>query len=85
MESFALYIHIFSRSQSFLSYVEIKLWGSKNSENGLFLANLKFKKKLSTFLSSFKLTTRKIFDNEEIFFLFYVAKSISFEVISVLR
>ena len=46
MESFSLYIHIFSRSKSFLSYVEKKLWGSKNPENGLFLANLKFKKKI---------------------------------------
>ena len=81
MESFSLYIHIFSRSQSFLSYVEKKLWGSKNPKNGLFLA----KKKLSNFLSSFKLTTRKIIDYKETFFLFYVAKSISFEVISVLK
>jgi hypothetical protein len=30
-----------------------------------------------------KLTTRKIFDCRKIFFLFYVAKSINFEVISV--
>ena len=36
MESFSLYIHIFSRSKSFLSYVEKKIWGSKNPENGLF-------------------------------------------------
>ena len=62
-----------------------KLWGSKNPENGLFLANLKFKKKISNLLSSFKLTTRKIFDYKETFFLFYVAKSIGFEVISVLK
>ena len=39
MESFSLYIYIFSRSLSFLSYVEKKLWGSKNPENGLFLAS----------------------------------------------
>ena len=32
-----------------------------------------------------KLTTRKIFDYKEIFFLFYVSKSIRFEVISVLK
>ena len=32
-----------------------------------------------------RLTTRKIFDHKEIFFLFYVAKSISFEVICVLK
>jgi hypothetical protein len=31
------------------------------------------------FFPFFKLTTRKIFDYKEIFFLFYVAKSISFE------
>ena len=37
-------------------------------------------KKKNPFL---KLTTRKIFDYEEIFFLVYVTKSISFEVISV--
>ena len=80
MESLSLYIYIFSRSQSFLTYVEKKLWDFKNPENGLFLA-----KKISKFISSFKLTTRKIFDYKEIFFLFYVAKSISFEVISVLK
>ena len=85
MESFSIYIHIFSRIQSFLRYVEKKLWGSKNPENGLFLANLKFKKNVSNFLSSFKLTTSKIFDYKELFFLFYVAKSISFEVISILK
>jgi len=39
MESFSLYIHIFSGSWSFLGYIEKKLWGSKNPENGLFLAN----------------------------------------------
>ena len=46
------------------------------------------KKKLKNFSYSFfffKLTTRKIFDYKEIFFLFYVAKSISFEVMSVLK
>ena len=37
------------------------------------------------FFFLFKLTTRKIFDYKEIFFLFYVAKSIRFEVISVLK
>ena len=36
MESFSLYIHIFSRSQRFLSKIEKKLWGSKNPENGFF-------------------------------------------------
>ena len=43
---------------------------------------VKFSKKKNHF---FKLTTRKIFDYKEIFFLFNVAKSISFEVISVLK
>ena len=43
-----------------------------------------FKKKLCIFFSFLKLTTIKIFDYKELFFLFYVAKSISFEVISVL-
>ena len=32
--------------------------------------------------SCFKLTTRKIFDYKKIFFLFKVAKSISFKIIS---
>ena len=41
--------------------------------------------KFKLFFSFFKLTARKIFDYKEIFFLFYVAKSISFEVISVLK
>ena len=36
MESFSLYFHILSRSQSFQSYVEKKFWGFKNPENGLF-------------------------------------------------
>ena len=44
MESFFLYIHIFSRSQSFLSYVEKKLQGSKNPENGLFKKSHSIKK-----------------------------------------
>ena len=43
------------------------------------------KKNLSKFFSFFKLYTRKIFDYKEIFFLFCVAKSISFEVISALK
>ena len=37
------------------------------------------------FFSFFELSTRKIFYYKEIFFLFYVAKSISFVVISVLK
>ena len=40
---------------------------------------------LKEFKLFFKLTTKKIFDYKEICFLFYVAKSISFEVISVLK
>ena len=47
---------------------------------------VKFKKKLSKSFSFYKLTTRKIFDQKEIFFLFYVAKPPnSFEVISALK
>ena len=41
--------------------------------------------KSSKLFSFFKLTTSKIFDYKEIFFLFCGAKSISFEVISVLN
>ena len=82
MESFSLYIHIFSRSQSFLTYVEKKLWGFKNLTCSQLVRNLK---NLSEFFSLLKLTTRKIFHHKEIFFLFYVAKSISFEVISILK
>ena len=44
MESFSLYIHIFSKIKSFLSYLEKKLWGSKNSENGLFQKSHPIKK-----------------------------------------
>ena len=44
-----------------------------------------FKKTLSKCFSIFELTTGKIFDYKEIFCLFYVDKSISFEVISVLK
>ena len=44
-----------------------------------------FLKSLSKFFPFSNLSTRKIFDYKEIFFLFYVAKSISFEVISVLK
>ena len=83
-ESSSLYIHIFSKSQSFLSCVDKKLQGSKNPKNCLYLYSQKLKKNKLNF-SFFKLTTRKIFDYKEIFFLFYVAKSISFEVISVLK
>ena len=46
---------------------------------------VKIFKKFKLFFSFFKLTTRKIFDYKVIFFLFYVAKSISFEVIGVLK
>ena len=46
---------------------------------------VKILKKKGKFFSFFKLTTKKIFDYKEIFFLFYVAKSISFEVISILK
>ena len=65
---------VVQKSYSFLSYVEEKLWGFKNPENVRF-----FLKKKSKFSFLFKkLTTGKIFDYKEIFFLFYVAKSISF-------
>ena len=49
------------------------------------LSNFKFEKNVVNLLPLFKLTTRKIYDYKEIFFLLYVAKSISFEVISVLK
>ena len=49
----------------------------------LLVRNLK--KNLGKLFSFFKLSTRKIFDYKEIFFLFYVAKSISFEVIGILK
>ena len=45
-----------------------------------FFKNLKL-----SFLFFFKLTTGKTFHYKEIFFLFHIAKSISFEVISVLE
>ena len=45
MEPFSLYIHIFSRSWSFLSYVEKKLWGFKNPGNGLFQKSVLSKKR----------------------------------------
>ena len=45
----------------------------------------KFEINLSELFSFFKLIARKIFDYKEMFFLFYGAKSISFEVISVLK
>jgi hypothetical protein len=44
MESFSIYIHILSRSYSFLSSVEKKLWGSKNPGNGLFKKSQPLKK-----------------------------------------
>ena len=49
------------------------------------LLDRNFKKNLIKFFSYFKLSTRKIFNYKKIFFLFYVAKSISFEVISILK
>ena len=50
MESFSLYINIFSRSYSFLSYVEKKLWGSKNPGNGLFQKSPLIKKEAYFFV-----------------------------------
>ena len=50
MESFSLYIHILSRSLSFLNYVEKKLWGSKNPENGLFQKSHLIKKETIFFV-----------------------------------
>ena len=44
-----------------------------------------FGKILSKFLVFLKLTAKKIYKYKEIFFLVYVAKSISFEVISFLK
>ena len=35
----SIYLHLQEDRASFLSYVEKKLWGSKNPENGLFLAS----------------------------------------------
>ena len=50
MESFSLYIHILSRSKSFLSYIEKKLWGFKNPEKGLFKKSHPFKKETYFFV-----------------------------------
>ena len=44
-----------------------------------------FFKNLKWFYLLFKIATGKTFHYKEIFFLFYVAKLISFEVISVLK
>ena len=85
MESFSLYIHIFSRSQSFLSYLKKSYGALKILKMACSQLVRNLKKKLSKVFSSFKLTTRKIFDYKEKFFLYYVAKSISFEVISILK
>ena len=49
------------------------------------MAYSKLVKYLEKKISFVKLNIRKIFDYKEIFFLFYFAKSISFEVISVLK
>ena len=58
MESFSLYIDIFSRSESFLSYVEKKLWGSKNPRNGLFKKSQSKKKTYSFGLFCFHIKTK---------------------------
>ena len=50
MESFSLYIHILSRSLSFLSYVEKHLLSSKNPENGLFQKSHLIKKETYFFV-----------------------------------
>ena len=42
-------------------------------------------KHLGEFFFFFKLSKKKIFDYKAIFFLFYVSKSISFEVIRALK
>ena len=46
---------------------------------------LKILKNLSKFFGFLKLTAKKIYEYKEIFFLVYVAMSISFEVISFLK
>ena len=60
MESFSIYINIFSRSQSFLSYVEKKLWGPKNPENGLFQKSQPVKKDNSYSCLVFKFQESKL-------------------------
>ena len=42
-----------------------------------------FLNNLNLYFSFFKLITRKLLDHKEILFLFYIAKSISFEVMSI--
>ena len=42
-------ISLFSRSYSFLSYIEKKLWGSKNPENGSFKKSQPIKKETYCF------------------------------------
>ena len=71
---FSIYSHL-------LKKLELSKLCRKNIYGDLKIPKMvKFKKKIF-----FKLTTRKIFDYKEIFFLSYVAKSISFEDISVLK
>ena len=66
---------------------KIFLWNSKIFFYGVFLSHIFSGSK--SFLSYVEKKlwgfTRKIFLYKEVFFLFYVAKSISFEVISVLK
>ena len=62
MESFSLYIHIFSRSESFLSCVEKKLWDSKNPENGLFKKSQPIKKD-KYFFFNFYIKTKWLIKN----------------------
>ena len=62
MESISLYIHILSRSKSFLSYVEKKLWGSKNPENILFKKSQPIKKE-TYFFFFFHIKTKLLIKN----------------------
>ena len=57
----------------------------KKSYRDLKIPKMACSKLVKLFPPFFILNTRKICDYKEIFFLFYIAKSISFEDISVLK
>ena len=85
MESFSIYIPIFTKICIFLSHIE-KIYGALQILKKAYSELLKiFKKILSKLMLFLKLTARKILNYKEIFFLVYVAKSISFEVLSLLK
>ena len=85
MESFSLHISIISRNYRFLTYLEKSYGALKITKRAYSRLIEIFEKVQNRFISYFEPTERKIFHCKAIFFLVYVAKPTSFEVIRLLN